>query len=31
MGFLELSTNRGSAARALEVGKGTEIVVSGKW
>lgn len=31
MGFLELSTNRGSAARALEVGKGAEIVVSGKW
>ncbi len=31
MGFLELSTNRGSAARALEVGKGTEVVVSGKW
>jgi len=31
MGFLELSTNRGSAARTLEVGKGAEIVVSGKW
>ena len=31
MGFLDLSTNRGSAARALEVGKGTEVVVSGKW
>jgi S-adenosyl-L-methionine hydrolase (adenosine-forming) len=31
MGFLELSTNRGSAARALEVGKGTEVVISGKW
>ena len=31
MGFLELSTNRGSAARALEVVKGTEVVVSGKW
>jgi S-adenosyl-L-methionine hydrolase (adenosine-forming) len=31
MGFLEISTNRGSAARALEVGKGTEVVVSGKW
>jgi S-adenosyl-L-methionine hydrolase (adenosine-forming) len=31
MGFLELSTNRGSAARALEVGKGAEVVVSGKW
>jgi len=31
MGFLELSTNRGSAARALEAGKGTEVVVSGKW
>jgi len=31
MGFLELSTNRGSAARTLEAGKGTEVVVSGKW
>ena len=31
MGFLELATNRGSAARALEVGKGAEVVVSGKW
>jgi len=31
MGLLELSTNRGSAAGALEVGKGTEVVVSGKW
>jgi len=30
MGFLELATNRGSAARALEVGKGAEIVVIGK-
>ncbi len=31
MGFLEISMNRGSAARALEVGKGAETVVSGKW
>ena len=31
MGFLELSTNRGSAARALQVGKGAEVLVSGKW
>lgn len=31
MGFLELATNRGSAARALDVGKGAEVVVSGKW
>jgi S-adenosylmethionine hydrolase len=31
MGFLELSTNRGSATRSLGVGKGTEILVSGKW
>jgi S-adenosylmethionine hydrolase len=31
MGFLELSTNRGSAARLLEVGNGAEVVVCGKW
>jgi S-adenosylmethionine hydrolase len=31
MGFLELSANRGSAARTLEVGKGAEVMVSGKW
>jgi S-adenosylmethionine hydrolase len=31
MGFLEISTNRGSAAHMLEVGKGAEVVVSGKW
>jgi len=31
MGLLEISMNRGSAARALEAGKGTEVVVSGKW
>jgi S-adenosylmethionine hydrolase len=31
MGFLEIATNRGSAARTLEAGKGTEVVVSGKW
>jgi len=31
MGFLELSTNRGSAARTLEAGKGTEVVLSGTW
>ncbi len=31
MGFLEISMNRGSAARTLEVGKGTEVLVSGKW
>jgi len=31
MGFLELSTNRGSAARALEATKGAEVVISGKW
>jgi len=31
MGFLEISTNRGSAARVLEAGRGAEIVVSGKW
>jgi S-adenosyl-L-methionine hydrolase (adenosine-forming) len=31
MGFLEISMNRGSAGRALDVNKGAEIVVSGKW
>ncbi len=31
MGFLEISMNRGSAARTLPAGKGTEIVISGKW
>jgi S-adenosylmethionine hydrolase len=31
MGFLEIAMNQGSAARALEVGKGAEVVVSGKW
>jgi S-adenosylmethionine hydrolase len=31
MGFLEISMNRGSAARMLDVGKGAEVVVSGKW
>jgi S-adenosylmethionine hydrolase len=31
MGFLEIAMNQGSATRALEVGKGVEIVVSGKW
>ena len=31
MGFLEISMNRGSAARILNVGKGAEVVVSGKW
>jgi S-adenosylmethionine hydrolase len=30
MGFLELSTNRGSAARALGAGKGTAILVTSK-
>jgi len=28
MGFLEIAMNQGSAARALQVGKGTEVVVS---
>jgi S-adenosylmethionine hydrolase len=31
MGFLELATNCGSAACALEAAKGAEVVVSGKW
>jgi hypothetical protein len=31
MGFLEISMNRGSAARTLQAGKGSEVVVSGKW
>jgi S-adenosylmethionine hydrolase len=31
MGFLEISTHRGSAARTLDVAKGAEVVVSGKW
>jgi len=31
MGFLEISINGGSAARTLDVHKGAEIVVSGKW
>ena len=31
MGFLELSMNRDSAARVLDVGKGAEVVISGKW
>jgi len=31
MGFLEISANRGSAARSLEAVKGTKIVVTGKW
>jgi hypothetical protein len=29
MGFLEISMNRGSAARTMEVERGTEVVVSG--
>ena len=31
MGFLELATNCGSAAQALGVAKGAEVVGSGKW
>ena len=31
MGFLEVATNRGSAAQALDAAKGTEVVVSAKW
>jgi len=31
MGFLEIAMNQGSAARALEAGKGAEVMVSGKW
>jgi hypothetical protein len=31
MGFLELATNCGSAAQALDAARGTEVVVSGKW
>lgn len=31
MGFLEISTNRDSAARMLGASKGAEIVLSGKW
>jgi len=31
MGFLEIAMNQGSAARALEAGKGAEVVVSGEW
>lgn len=31
MGFLEISMNRGSAARTLNVGRGAEVVISGKW
>lgn len=30
-GFLEISMNRGAAARVLDVNKGGEIAVSGKW
>jgi S-adenosyl-L-methionine hydrolase (adenosine-forming) len=31
MGFLEISMNRGSAARILDAGKGAEVVISGRW
>jgi len=31
MGFLEIAMNQGSAASALKMGKGAEVVVSGKW
>jgi S-adenosylmethionine hydrolase len=31
MGFLEISMNQDAAARVLDVNKGAEIVVSGKW